>query len=250
MWQPDAQLKQAIMAFLRSHGLAVEEIPTSDQETPDLLVERGHADCLLVEVKTKDDDQAEIRDLHSRLKSGRVVERTKPTDAWNVLSGIIKKAVGQMTTHDPARASHHLLWFHSTGIDAPVTEVRLKATLYGTQKLVSLEVRTVITAYYYWNSAFHRFRESLDGVVISRENEAGLFLNPLSARLDALRSSKFVSIFGDPFLPDPTQTDIMVCGPDAPRGDESAMLAYLRQARALTHLQTMDMGFVSGWIES
>src|SRR5690606_7858599 len=122
----------------------------------------------LLEVKTKEDHPDEIRELSRQLQSGRVVERSKPADSWDGLRKIIKNGVKQMQAIDPAHRCHPALWFQCTGIDAAVAEVRMEATLHGTQKLVSTDVANVITAYYFHESAFYRFRDSLDGVVIGR----------------------------------------------------------------------------------
>lgn len=247
----DAALKGAITTFLRASGPAVEDIPETSQMTPDLFVECGKSDSLLVEIKTKEDDPKEIADLSLRLKSGGVVGRSKGTHHWNTLGRIIEKAVRQMETHDPTHTSHHILWFHCIGIDASVAEVRMEATLYGTQKLWSSEIRGLITAYYFTHNAFHRFASSLDGVVISREGQAQFHLNPFSPRLPVLQATKFASILGSPVIPAEIsgEKNLMICGASAPRGDVESMLAHLRQLYDLSHLQTMNMGFISGWIE-
>lgn len=238
--------------FLRGSGLSVDEILETSKMTPDLSVEPGKPDSLLVEIKTKEDDPREIAELSTRLKAGGVVGRSKGTHSWNTLSGIIEKSVRQMEAHDPFRSSHHVLWFHCTGIDALVAEERMAATLYGTQTLWSNDVSGLITAYYFHRYAFHRFRDLLDGVVISRGIEAQLHPNPFSSRLTALQGSHFGRVFKSPPVPAERagERNPMICGAEAPRGNETQMLAHLRAQYQVHHLQIMNMGFQSGWIES
>ncbi len=253
MTGPDTLIKAEITAFLRANGHAVVEIPRSNKKSPDLFVDEGTPESLLLEIKTKQDDAAEVAQLRARLQqTSGVVGRSKPTGAWNNLSGILENGVRQFQVHDPARKHYRVIWFHCEGIDAEVARTRLHATLYGTQKLVSTEIQNVVTAYYFWNSAFHRFRDDLDGVVISVNGAAQLFLNQFSAKLAPVQGTAFVRRFGPPFLPveKSDEKDLMVCDPGAPRGDAGAMVEFLRRKHSLAHLQIMNMGFQSGWVAS
>lgn len=251
MSEPDAQLKEIVTSFLLSRGLAAVTIPMTERKTPDLLVNSGQTDACLLEIKSKQDDPAELSQLENELATGQVVGRSKSIDYWNRLDAILGEGVEQMTTHDPSRQMHHFIWFHCSGVDAAAAELRLQATLYGTQKLVSTCIKNVITAYYYSNCAFHRYRDALDGVVISRGTKGGLYLNGLSSRISAAQNSAFARAFVNPFLPEmmTIDPDVMICDATAPRGDEQAMLDHLRQKYRVTHLQLMPMGMLSALVK-
>jgi hypothetical protein len=154
MADPDASIKKNIASFLEEQGLGVEEVPRASIKTPDLLIEAGTSGAVLMEIKSKTDNPEEIRDLVEQMKTGRVVEHSKPTSQWDRLDSIIKDGVAQLTTHDPGRERHHVIWFELTGLDAAATELRLQATLYGTRKLFSTSVENLITAYYFSNCSF------------------------------------------------------------------------------------------------
>ena len=250
MADPDAVLKETIASFLKEQKLSVTEIPRAIGKTPDLLVDSGTSGATLLEIKSKADDPDEMHELANRLAEGRVVEHSKPTTRWNRLDAILRQGVAQMTTHDPGREFHHIIWFHCTGLDATAAELRLFATLYGTRNLVSTRIKNVIIAYYFSYNAFFRHRESLDGVIISKGAKAGLYLNSFSSRLAVVQGSPIARPFGDAFFPEKytDSPNVMICDPAAPRGDEPAMLEFLRNKYAVDHLQIMDMGLIAGMI--
>ncbi len=197
MAEPDAEIKDTVSGFLASHGRTVKEIPRAANQTPDLLVDENSPDATLVEIKVKTDDPSEMANLSQQLQTGEVVGRSKPTDGWNRLDALVSDAQSQMKAIDPQRTIPRLVWFHCVGLDSSVGEMRLVATIYGTPKLISMQISGVVTACCFWNSSFFRHRSELDGVVISRGEKAQLHLNEFSPRFAAFAHSHLVQVFWD-----------------------------------------------------
>ena len=249
MADPDSTIKSQIAGFLISRGLTVKEIPRSQHKTPDLLVEEGATDAVLLEIKVKTDNPDEMDALAEKLAKGGIVGRSKPTDAWNRLDALVSYAVKQFEEDDPGHQLHRIVWFCCIGLDSHLYEERLKATIYGSQKLISMEISGVVTAYYFGNSAFFRNRGELDGIVILRGDEAQLHLNEHSSRFAALAQSSFAGAFGPGvFYPKKYAADpeVMICDFAGLRdASGEPMLDFLRAKYGVEHLQTIDMGMHS-----
>ena len=250
MADPDAQLKDSVIRFCQEQGIPAEAIPRGAGPTPDLLIDADTTGAAIMEIKHKTDDARELEQLSAQLSTGRVVEYAKPIDYWNRMDGLVGDAVAQMQAYDPTRRLYHVIWAHCTGLNEGLSPIRLHATLYGTQKLVSTDVAHVITAYYFLHNSFFRHRETLDAVIISQEGGARLQLNPFSVCRDMFARTRFGRVFGDPFLPEQQSgsPNVMICDADAPRGDKDAMVGYLREKYRLNHLQLMPMSFIAGMV--
>lgn len=253
MTDPDAEIKAMVTQFLTSCGLEVEEIPREHYKTPDLLINSGQPDATLIELKTKGDDPVSMSELNEELDQDGVVTRSQATNYWNTLDGIISSGVKQMRTKDPTRTMNRLLWVHCSGFDAHLHDIRLKATIYGTQKLFSDAIPNIITCFYFWDSSFFKHRADLDGVIISRGDQAQLNLNDKSNRFGHLINSGLARAFATGvFHPQqfPDDQDMMIHDGNLPRNGEKDALEYLRKKYRLDHLQTIDMGMHSGIIRT
>jgi hypothetical protein len=251
MADPDSIIKNQIAGFLVSRGLTVKEIPRSQHKTPDLLVEEGTTDAVLLEIKVKTDNPDEMQALAEKLAKGGIVGRSKPTDGWNRLDALISYAVRQFEEDDPGHQFHRVVWFCCVGLDSHLYEERLKATIYGSQKLISMEISGVVTAYYFWNSAFFRNRGELDGIVILRGDQAQLHLNEHSSRFASIAQSAFAKAFGPGvFYPKKYATgpEVMICDFAGLRDASEPMLDFLRTKYGVEHLQTINMGMHSAML--
>jgi hypothetical protein len=249
MPQRDTPLKNALRDFLQSRDLRVSEIPRAATKTPDLFVEEGAPDAVLIEIKQKTHDPKELDSYFQQMDQGGLATRSRATGYRNRLDGIVGEGVRQFTAKDPSRSHLHVMWIHCEGYDSYLHELQLRATIYGTQKLVSTNHPNVITCYYFWNSSFYRHAPDLDGVILSRGDQAQLLLNDHSPRFKAIQQSKFATTFGTAeFSPQQylLADDVMVCDHVQSRESEVPTLAYLRAKYGLSHLQTIDMGLYEG----
>jgi hypothetical protein len=249
MSEPDAVLKRTVRDFLESRGCHVQDIPRDEDKTPDLCITGGSEAACLLELKTKTHNDEEMRSLNDQLGRGGIVTRSKSTNHWNTLDGVITSGVKQLSEKDPSREILHFVWVHCSGFDADLYELRLRATIYGTQKLISMQLENVITCYYFWDSSFFRHREALDGVVISHRDQAQLNINDHSLHFSAATTSVLARaleprvFYPKKYVSDP---DVMIYDAPAKRDDEATALKYLRTKYSVKHLQTVNMGMHSG----
>jgi hypothetical protein len=240
----DDSFKQVVAEFLTSMNLRVSDIPRSAEKTPDLVVGDGEPDASLIEIKQKTHDQSEIDGYIEKMEAAGFAVRTKPTGYRNRIDAIVGAGVEQLITKDPTHSYFHVLWFHNEGFDAYLNEVQLRATIYGTQKLISTSHPNVLTCYYFWNSSFFRYRSDLDAVITSRSEEAQMMLNDHSPRFNVVQRSKLASAFGDGvFFPQQFQIgdDTLICDHAESRDSEQFTLDYLCGKHGLEHLQTINM---------
>lgn len=248
MAKRDTAFKKAVTDFLESQNLRVSEIPRTGSKTPDLLVEEGSPDSMLIEIKQKTHDQGELDAYFRKVdESGLASRKPMPTGYRNVLDGIVEAAVGQLTEHDPSRNLLHALWFHCEGYDADLHEQQIHATIYGTQNLWSKERPKLITCYYFRDSSFYKHAASLDTVIVSKNAEIPIYmaLNSYSPRFDAIRQSKLARAFGAAaFFPQQYEDGqkTMVCESKNERRSETPTLDYLRAKYGLAHLDTINSG--------
>ena len=245
MSSSDRELKSMVMSFLDEVGIPSEEIPVRDSKTPDLLLARDTPDATLMELKTKKDNPLAIKEIDEELDQGGVVSRSQPTSKWNRLDGIIGHAVDQMKHLDPERSVFRTIWIHCVGLDADLSEMRLKATLYGTQKLFCERRPNIVTCHYFWNSSFFRFRDDLDGVIISRGDQAQLNLNDHSPKFRSFISSRLAAGFGEAiyypqqFMDD---EDFMYHDSSMLRSSEDEIIGELRAKYGMELIQTINLG--------
>lgn len=104
------------------------------------------------------------------------------------------------------------------------------------------------TCYYFDHSEFYRFRDSLDGAIVSSLDEGKLCLNTLSARYESLRKSGLARSVGNG-LCDPVSLtadgSAWIVDGAIDRLDENAVLRYLSEKYAERGVQRIRMGYIS-----
>ncbi len=234
--------KPIARGFLESSGFSVLEIPREARKTPDFLVEKG-GEKTLIELKLKGDDPTEIEEANRVLEAGEIWEQSKPTGPRDRLRNIISDGSKQCLKYDPAKSFFHVVWIHLWGRETALNEERLLASLYGTQKLISMQKKNVVTAYYFQYSAFVQHRENLDAVLISVGDALQFCINTRSTRIDAFRKSLFYAAYiaglmdPDKEVGDPHTFFVPI---DSDLKDSEKVLAILREKYGVKHLQPFD----------
>jgi hypothetical protein len=187
------QFKPIAKEMMKVFGVDLIDIPKSDNRTPDFKATL-HDSNVLFELKIKGDDPEEIKKIVEQLKTGKIVSSSTPLGPRNTLSGIIEDANDQMNEHDPDHDYFHIAWLHCSGQDPDIHWDRFHATLYGTDTLVSLRRDSLIRCYFFRDSAFFRWKETLDGAFLTTLKNGQLCINSLSPRADIFRRSEFVYV--------------------------------------------------------
>ncbi|MBE7366209.1 hypothetical protein [Ramlibacter pallidus] len=245
----------AVQAF-RSWGAQVEPLPTSTKEECDWLV--SLEECrLIAEEKTKFEDALSIEHRLKTLRGGGVHGQTLPLRSNNRLSGIVRKAVGQLSSTS-ADVQHDLrvLWFTGTGFDGEAKHYQLMSTLYGSTRVFELNGDGHHrTCYFFRNSDFYRFRNVLDGAYVTYLNgntlTVKLCLNPYSSKWKSLRDSPFAARLKngliDPFGEEGEGAAYVIDG-EVDRSNPGAVIRYLEEKYGLKQAMNIDMGMTSASI--
>lgn len=239
------QFKPHVRQWFTANGFIVTDIPRADgRRTPDFHLIKG-AEEYLLELKIKGDDTEELVRDSATLATGHMLERFVPLSPRNTLDGLIRDGHEQMLEFDPDTRCFHVIWIHCDGRDAHLLEERFRFTLFGQQRLFSLQREELIHAFYFRNSSFWRFREGLDGVFLSLGSAVKLCLNTVSVRESAFRASALLALHRDS-LCDPQaierEAGAFIVDRSVERTDEATVLASLRRKYQVEHLQTFSMG--------
>ena len=237
---------------LEAWDASAEEVPTSNKEESDWLATLGGF-RLLIEEKTKLEDPARTAARSEALKANEVFGGTTPLSRNNRLSGIIRKASGQLTsTGTTLDHDARVVWLTAVGFDAETKYYQAFSTLYGTTKVFELGKSSMRDCYFFHQSDFFRFRSHLDGAVIAflsgETVTMKLCLNPYGERWQALRDSPFASKFPtglvDPVAQETSGQALMV-DTDIDRKDTNAVLAFLQDKYKVERLMNMDMNIAT-----
>lgn len=234
-----------IKRFFETLGYQVEKINESNEESPDFIISDDTSSSVL-ELKTKFPSLEEIEERKRRLYSGAIHNVHEIILGNNTLSGIIKKAKNQLRNYREENILR-LVWLLATGHLAEPRMFQFEATLYGSTTIASTE--RALGCYFFYNSDFYRFREILDGAIISTETRAKLLLNSLSPRYEQLKNSSLPKYLGDAVV-DPIELEsnalaFMLDG-DVDRKDKETILAYLRKKYGLQNVVDITMNYLSG----
>lgn len=236
-------------------GATAESLPTSSKEESDWLAVLDGC-RLLIEEKSKLDDPATRQTRNEELSAGQVYGATLPLAHNNRISGIVRKAVGQLSS--TGRDLEHdlrILWFTGLEFDGEAKHLQLMATLYGSTRVFELDRPVMKECYFFRNGDFFRYREHLDGAVAAYLNgntvNMKLCLNPYSPNWMTLRDSPYARQFKlgliDPIAEEGAGNAYIV-DTDIPRSDQPAVLRYLERKYGLSRAMTMDMNMATAAI--
>ena len=184
---------------LTAYGAVVQQVRTSAVEESDWLADfAGYR--ILVEEKDKFDDPEGAQERDEALRSGGVHGQSVPLKYDNRISGVIRKAAGQLAS-SAAKIAHdaRIVWFTGVGFDAEAKHFQFMSTAYGSTRIIELDSPGLRECYFFRNSDFYRYRDIVDGAVASfltgEMLTMKLCLNPLSANYSSLKQSPFASKF-------------------------------------------------------
>lgn len=237
---------------LAAWGATARPLPTSSKEESDWIAELNGC-RMLIEEKTKLDDPAKKAERNATLAAGQVYGSTIPLTHNNRISGIVRKAAGQLTsTGSDVQHDLRILWFTGIEFDGEAKHYQFIATLYGSTRIFELDRPKMRECYFFRNSDFFRYKDKIDGAVAAYLKgdtvTLKLCLNPYSANYEALRDSPYAKQFKHGLI-DPVAEEaageVYIADTDIPRNNESAVLRYLEEKYGLQQAMNMDMNMAS-----
>ncbi|MBI4972224.1 MAG: hypothetical protein HZC16_00205 [Candidatus Omnitrophica bacterium] len=240
--------------FLESWGFSVEKIPESKRhgkKTPDFLV-TDETSVYIVEVKTREDDPAETLRLNQTLKDGKLFEAALPLVRNKTVSDKVRYASKQLANNKDGNA-FKLVWLIATGRLQEAKSRQLEATLYGTTGMFDLDSGEGVhrPCYFFRHSDFFRFRYVLDAAIVSTLTSGKLCINTLSPRYNSFKQTRLYAHFGSAIC-DPAVEEALggayIVDSDVNRGDENAVMAYIRSKYGCPKLINVDIGCISATV--
>lgn len=240
---------------LAAWGAKAEPLPTSTKEESDWLAELDGC-RLLIEEKMKFENPATQAARSNALATGQVHGAIIPLSHNNRISGIVRKAAGQLSsTGIDVQHDLRILWFTGVDFNGEAKHYQFMSTLYGSTRIFELDQPQMRECYFFRNSDFFRYREQLDGAVAAFLNgdtvTMKLCLNPYSSNWQALRDSPYAKQFKlgliDP-IAEEAAGEAYISDTDIPRSNEYAVLKYLEQKYGLTRAMNMDMNMASATV--
>ena len=238
--------EEFVFNLLSGVGFQVTKLPESDKksvQTPDFLAVLEDV-SYIVELKSKSANRDKKTNRERTLTSGEVHGEIEPLVRMNPCSRIIESAKSQLKASSDDSA-FHIAWFMAVDYNSSSTMHQFKAALYGSMTLVDFSTGTHGVCYYFENSDFYRFRDNLDGAIVSSQEELILCINTLSPRYSEFRQSPICRVL-ESGLCDPEelaqQGVAYIVDGDMNRGNKEEVLAYLQNK----HQQPMltDMGMI------
>ncbi|HEX6899008.1 MAG TPA: hypothetical protein VF789_04815 [Thermoanaerobaculia bacterium] len=245
MSNTDQDLKDAIADWLRGRGLEVVQLQERDERTPDLLVIHQH-ERYVIEIKSKRDNEDLLREEAKLLAKGEIVKHFEGTGRRVPVARVIESAIKQIRNLPPHDSDFRLIWLHAEGARPKLQMQQFHGTLYGTTDIIDLEGPTRL-CYYFYHNELYKFRDELDGAILTTGEKGQLCLNNFSPRVASLRESFLArSTFKDGICdPEALERDQVVYMADGPedRQDSDSVLRFLQQKYGRMKIMKMDMGY-------
>lgn len=235
-------------------GMEVEKIPETGSKTPDFIASLN-GETYLFEVKHKQSNPELAQGREAALSDGQLYEIAQKIVPTTVLRNIVGSGIKQLKAFNEAPDSYRIVWIHCDGIAYDAVAEQVFCGLYGADTVVDWSEKNKPRngdCYYLRHSHFHKYRNDIDAVVISRRNgECRLCLNDHSPRYKQLKYTDFVTTFEngvcDPPKEDEEGTAFLVNGP-VDRSDEAAVLDYLKGKYDSDRLTIMTMNHIEAHV--
>jgi hypothetical protein len=239
-----------VQHFFESLGYRVDKIAVDDQEMPDFSI-LDETSSYVLELKTKFPSKDEVEAREKRLGSGEIHNIHESIIRKNRLSGIIKKAKNQLGRYR-GKEILHIVWLLATGHLAEPRAHQFESTLYGSSILIDGANKRTVECFFFHNSDFFRYREILDGAIVSTESVLKLLLNPLSPRYGQMKISSLSRYLREAVV-DPIELEkngkAFFVDSEIDRSDKEAILGYLREKYKSDDIVSLTMSYLSGTIK-
>ncbi|TGM74285.1 hypothetical protein EHR01_12345 [Leptospira mtsangambouensis] len=242
----DQNIKNLVKAFFNTKEFEVEEIPESNEKTPDLVIIKKEEKTIL-EIKTKIDDKEYLENIKSEIEASRIFIESNQINRKNKYTNIISKGVEQIKELDQ-KGSFNVLWLECAGREPEYQAALFKCSLLGIRTAIKLPASESRECYFCDHSAFFKYKDFLDGTIIHWNDRALLYLNPFSNKYDAFNKSELRKSFSRGAI-DPIDLEsksiIYLADCDIDRNNQSEVGIYLAKKYESEHMALLDLTHIS-----
>lgn len=187
--------EREVIKFFKRLSMPIQKVPESSEKTPDFLIEGNER--VLIELKVKFDSKELHQEQKETLDSGGVYQHSELTGYTGKIAKIISEGNSQLKKQkDTTNSQFCFLFIIASGVTASSQVKQMISTLYGCMPIVDLTGKSTQAknCYYFTESQFFRFKDSLDGVFIVNvdENVVDFILNDKSINYESLMQSEFL----------------------------------------------------------
>lgn len=185
--------EEGIQRALESFGFKVEKIDERiGIKTPDFYATKD-GDAFTIELKTKYMNPTIIQNMQQAFGQGEMHTSIIPLNFNTTYQKVIHKAKDQLKSEPIYEESFNIAWFHCEGSDAGTIMEIFENTLYGKAYGADFKDdhnKNAYECYYYKEIAmFYKYKDILDGAVISMDGSIKVLLNILSPKYEELKNS-------------------------------------------------------------
>lgn len=234
--------EDCIIEFFDNFGMKAIKIKESIEESPDFFIEFG-SEKILVELKTKIDDNELIKRREQAFENDELFERATVIARSNSISKRIRKAADQLSAYKQKLGADYCYVFLVANGEYQSEQIgKFKTSLYGDKDIIPMGAdfdRGIKKCYYYTNSDFFNNRKVLDGAFVLGGNFVCLCINSVSDNYENVIKSDFVEVFRPGVLnPIELEDEGSAYIMDAPidRANETALKKYLCEKYSLNHI--------------
>lgn len=234
-----------VVEFFSRVGINAQKIPESNEKSPDFLIEYNGVK-ILVELKTKFDNQSLIKRRKEAFKNDQIFEYVTVGQRQNSISSSIEKAYRQLSNRkQKVGADFCYIFLLAAGMYSHAQFEKIEATLYGLKHIITtgFDQPIIKKCYYYTFNEFYRFKDILDGAFVVGGGSVFLYLNDRSLQYPATKNSLFVKRFL-PAVIDPQQEEAenlaYVITENIDRKNEDKLKDHLKEKYQLANVITFD----------
>lgn len=201
----------------------------------------------LVEVKEKQANPDLAEDREEAFGKGEVFKISESLKTKTILQNVVNNGRRQIKSYVTDDSIFRVVWVHCTGLAYDSTREQTICGLYGSVDLVdhSSEEAIMRTCYYFGNSHFFKYSDSIDAVMVSgRKGETALCLNNYSPRYEQLKESALVQTMPDGVrdpIKEEAEGEAFLVDGEVNRGKPEEVLNSLRTKYKTEELNVMHM---------
>ncbi|WP_291319352.1 hypothetical protein [Desulfonatronospira sp.] len=191
------EFKAGAIDLLARWGVHVAPVPTAQGiRTPDLRG-RGGPDLYAFELKQRDSDR--VLNAIPATHDPNVPQALPPfaVSRDKAVQSLVRECVRQL--RGEAEMTFRIGWVHCEGFDSDTDQVQLQNSFLGTEYLLDRGTGgRAYACHFFRESDFWRYRNELDGAIVSRQVahdqvNVSVLLNPYSLRADRLRTGTLLA---------------------------------------------------------
>ena len=155
-------------------GFNVEKIPEQEFEQPDFIVEDS-LDKYLIEVKSLQPNEDILFARDAKLECGEVYSEAYTLERQSSFTKKVSKGKNQISKHAYSEQAYRIIWFVVLGYNAEPRLLQIENGVFGKVYISdwSTENSPIKECFYFGESDFFRYREKIDGVILSNANDLG-----------------------------------------------------------------------------